>query len=89
MSNLWWECPSRPLTASTVLRSCGETVSLLDAPTVEEILRDCERGGFVNKHGLYLPRGTKREYFWLLAFHLGFSLLALVIEVGANSAIEY
>ncbi len=81
MEELWWEDPSRPITAAMVRRGCGETVALLDEAAVAEILSDVDRNGFVNKRGLYLPRKTKREYFWLFAFHLAFNLIALVIEV--------
>ena len=55
---------------------------LLDAEAVAEIFRDLEDHGFINRKDIYLPQKTKREYFWLFAFHLIFSLIALVIEVS-------
>ena len=85
ITEMWWDDPSRELTLSEVRERLGDTERKLDEETVATIFEDLSAGGFINKRGLYLPQKTKREYFWLFAFHLAFSLLALVIEVSLIS----
>ncbi len=81
MESLWWRDPSKEITLEDVREGCGETVKLLDEEAVANILGDVVDAGFVNKKGLYLPQKTKREYFWLFAFHLASSAAAIIIEV--------
>ena len=54
---------------------------------IRKVHKEMEEGGFINKTDLYHPQKTKKEFFWLLAFHAIFSSIALIL--GKTGAVTF